>query len=125
MGDTDESTTDTQRYSEEDRQGIADSLVPIMLQLVQEDPWIPVRGMMGRLARAGPLRNRGQPLEVFRGGPNFHQTAARREVVRTALARGEADGLPITTEAPEDEWAGYTLPERDGFISWWVSPNRK
>ena len=55
MEDTDESTTATQGYTEADRQGIVDTLVTVMLQLIMENPWIPVPHMMGRMVENGPL----------------------------------------------------------------------
>ena len=55
MDDAEESTTAARGYTEEDRQGIVDTLVTVMLQLIMENPWIPVPHMMGRMVENGPL----------------------------------------------------------------------
>ena len=113
MEDADDSTTDTQRYSDADRQGSADGLATLMLQLILEDPWISAPDMMDRLVRAGPLHSRNQLLEVFRGRPNWQRAVDRMEVVRAAAASGEVSGIPVTTEVPEHERVGHALPRTD------------
>ena len=49
MEETDESTTASWGYTDEDRQGIVDTMVTVMLQLIQENPWIPIPEMMDRM----------------------------------------------------------------------------
>ena len=49
MGDLEDSTTDTQWYSDEDRQGVADHYLTLMSQLVQGNPWISVPEILDRL----------------------------------------------------------------------------
>ena len=114
MEETGDSTTDTQRYSEEDRQGIANHYVTLMLHLVRGNPRKPAPEISGRLTRAGSLRNRGQIIGVFRGRPNLHRATVRMDVVRVATVRGEAHSLPITTEVPESERIGCTVTSTDG-----------
>ena len=40
MGDLEDSATDNQWYSDEDRQGIVGHYAALMSQLVQDNPWI-------------------------------------------------------------------------------------
>ena len=49
MGDSEDSTTDTQWYSDEDRQGIVDQYVTRMSQIVQDNPWISAPEILDRL----------------------------------------------------------------------------
>ena len=49
MGDMEDSTTDTQRYSEEDRKGIVGHYVTLMSQLVQDNPWVSAPEILDRL----------------------------------------------------------------------------
>ena len=71
MEETEDSTTDTEGYTEEDRQGIVDTLVTVMLQLIMEDPWISIPNMMDRMIETGPMHERVDILELFRGRPIF------------------------------------------------------
>ena len=120
MEDADDSTTDSQTYSDADRQGSADGLATLMLQFILEDLWISAPDMMDRLVRAGPLHSRNQLLEVFRGRPNWQRAVDRMEVVRAAAACGEVSGIPVTTEVPEHERVGRALPRTDVNMSWWA-----
>ena len=42
MADAADSTTDTSRYSDGERQGLVNLYVTLMLRMIQEDPWISV-----------------------------------------------------------------------------------
>ena len=88
MEETDDSTTDTGGYTEEDRQGIVDTLVTVMLQLIMEDPWMSIPNMMDRMIETGPMSEREDKLELFRGRPIFWRVARRLEIVRAAAAGG-------------------------------------
>ena len=120
MEETDESTTDTDGYTAEDRQGIVDTMVTVMLQLTMEDPWISIPNMMDRMTETGPLHDRDDIMEVFRGRPIFRRTTNRLEVVRAAVVSGALGELPISTRAPEHERVGVTIPGTDRYIGWWA-----
>ena len=118
MEETEESTTATEGYPDEDRQGIVDTLVTVMLQLVQEDPWIPIPAMLDRVTEVGPVHNRDDVLELFRGRPNVWQLAERLEAVRTAVVNNMLPELPASTRAPTNERVGWAIPGTDRYIGW-------
>ena len=120
MEETEESTTASWGYTDEDRQGIVDTMVTVMLQLIQENPWIPIPEMMDRMVEFGPLRNREDILEVFRGRPIFRWTTTRIETVRTAVVNNVIQDLPVSTRPPANERVGFTIPGTDRYIGWWA-----
>ena len=121
MEETEDSTTASLGYTDDDRQGIVDTMVTVMLQLIQENPWIPMPAMMDRMVEFGPLHNRGDILELFRGRPIFRWTAMRVETVRAAVVGNMMRDLPVSTRVPENERVGYTIPSTDRYIGWWAS----
>ena len=120
MEETEDSTTDTDGYPVDDRQGIVDTMVTVMLQLIMEDPWISIPNMMDRMTEFGPLHDRDGIMEVFRGRPIFRRTTSRLEVVRAAAVNGTLRELPISTRVPENERVGVTIPGTDRYIGWWA-----
>ena len=110
---TEESTTATQGYTDEGRQGIADALATVRLQLIQEDPLISKPGRMDRMVTTGPMHDRGDILELFRGRPISLQTTTR-------VANNSLRDLPISTELPEHERVGVPIPGADRYIGWWA-----
>ena len=120
MEESDESTTDTDGYTDDDRQGIVDTLVTVMLQLIQEDPWIAAPTMMDRMVTTGPLHTREEVLELFRGRPIFMRAVTRMEILRTAVVNGMVGDLPISTRVPVGEAVGWTIPGDDRYIGWWA-----
>ena len=120
MEESEESTTDTYGYTDDDRQGIVDTMVTVMLQLVQEDPWMAVPTMMDRMVLCGPLHTREEVIELFRGRPNFMRAVARIEILRTAVVNEMVQDLPMTTRVPVGEVAGWTIPGVDRYIGWWA-----
>ena len=103
-----------------DRQLLSNTYVTMILQLLQLDPWMGIPRILRELVNSGPLWSEAQILEEFGGWATFCRTLRRMEVVRGGVVRGEMNGLPITTRAPEGEPFGHTIPEQDGHIGWWA-----
>ena len=146
MAATEDSTTDTSGYSDGERQGLVNSYVTLMLQAIQEDPWIAQPDLMDFLIWAEPLHSTGQLVRKLRGRQLFRITVDRLTVVRTAALRDEIagvtvpegkragfrkgvpknpagstplEGLPVSTRIPEGGHAGETVPADGDFIGWW------
>ena len=103
-----------------DQQGIVNMYVTMMLQLIQLDPCLPIPDILERLPTTGPFDTKEEILEEFGGWEIFRRTLQRMEVVRGRAMNGKLRTLPMTTNMPEDEPFGYTIPETDGFIAWWA-----
>ena len=56
------------QYTAEDRQGLVDHYVTLVLQMLLEGPWHPLPEITGILVWVGPLRTPGQIFKVFGGG---------------------------------------------------------
>ena len=97
-----------------------DTLVTVMLQLIQEDPWIAVPTMMDRMVTTGPLHTREEVLELFRGRPIFMRAVTRMETLRTAAVNEMVGDLPVSTRVPVGEAVGWTIPGVDRYIGWWA-----
>ena len=122
METTEDSTTATDQYTEEDRQSIVDRYTTVMLQAILEDPWYSIPEITEILADIGPLHTPTQIFDIFWGRSVYLRTLTRMNVVRMEAIRGRIGSLPITTELPEEGEGevGNTIPYNDGYIHWWA-----
>ena len=92
----------------------------LIIQLILTNPCISAVQIIDNLSHSPQMESRSQIMRLFRGWNIFVKTIKRMEPLRTAITTGGINKLPVTTRAPVEGEVGETMPEPDGFISWWA-----
>ena len=103
-----------------DQQATVNTYVTMMLQLIQLHPRMPAPQVLEMLVNPAPLLSAEQILAAFGGWSVFCRAKSRMEELRGGTVNGELMNLPLTTQIPEGEPFGYTIPGWDGSIAWWA-----
>ena len=116
----DDSDTHAASVQGEDRQGLIDHYVTIMLQAVIGDPEATTRRLMDTLLSTGPIQGKQGIIELFRGRNGLLTTIRGLELVRKAARENGLGVLPVTTR-PQEGWpVGFTILETEGHIRKWA-----
>ena len=112
-------TTASSEQSHSERQSMVDFYVGRMVRFVADNPLGPTAQIMEDAIEQGPLWDKKEILQLFKGAKIFKETCRRMEVIRRAALEGRLSSIPV-----ELRWEPY--PETDpleppyqDFSQWW------